>query len=150
MTVVDVGANVGLYTAVAMHHIGSNGRIIAFEPHRESAGFLAETVRANAALCGNKCPQVDIVEVAAAAFEGEASLFCNPENKGDNRLYASNLTPDSGALPVHAKTVDSVLRDHQIATIDFLKLDVQGYEREVICGAMNTLRNSPNVIVLSE
>jgi hypothetical protein len=40
MTVVDVGANVGLYTAVAMHHIGSNGRIIAFEPHRESAGFL--------------------------------------------------------------------------------------------------------------
>jgi hypothetical protein len=41
MTVVDVGANVGLYTAIAMHHIKSQGRIIALEPHPESIDIFA-------------------------------------------------------------------------------------------------------------
>lgn len=136
MTIVDVGANVGLYTVIAMHRTKKQGRIIAFEPHPESCRFLMQTVAANAALLPlNDQPTVNILDVAASSSEGEAHLFSNPENKGDNRLYSSNLTPESSALSIRARTVDSVVRDYKIATIDFLKVDVQGYEFEVIQGA---------------
>src|SRR5437879_567841 len=40
MTVVDVGANVGLYTALAMHLTGPDGTVVAVEPHTESRRFL--------------------------------------------------------------------------------------------------------------
>jgi len=151
MTVVDVGANVGLYTAIAMHHIKSQGRIIALEPHPESFRYLRQTVEANAALLPlNEHPKVNVIDVAAAASEGEAELYSNVDNKGDNRLYSSNLTPESSALSIRARTVDSVLRDYKITAIDFLKVDVQGYEFEVIKGARETLRSSPDAIILSE
>jgi FkbM family methyltransferase len=151
MTFIDIGANVGLYTAMAMHRTKKQGRIIAFEPHPESCRFLAQTIEANAALLPlNERPEVNILNVAASASDGEAHLYTNPENKGDNRLYSSSLTPESTALSIRARTVDSVLRDYEIPAIDFLKVDVQGYEFEVIKGAREILRVSPNAIILSE
>jgi FkbM family methyltransferase len=151
MTIVDVGANVGLYTAIAMQRINRRGRIIAFEPHAESYRFLMRTVEANAALLPlSERPKVNTLDVAASSSEGEAHLFANAENKGDNRLYSFNLMPASSALPVRARTVDSVLRDYGITTIDFLKVDVQGYEFEVIQGSREILRSSANAIILSE
>ena len=133
MTIVDVGANVGLYTAIAMHCIKKQGRIIAFEPHPESCRFLLQTVKVNATkLPLHEQPQINIFDVALSASEGKARLFTNSENKGDNRLYSSNLTPELSALSIRTRTLDSVMRDYKIATIEFLKLDVQGYEFEVI------------------
>ena len=49
MTVLDVGANVGLYTALAMNLTGADGTVVAIEPHAESRRFLELTVQANAA-----------------------------------------------------------------------------------------------------
>jgi FkbM family methyltransferase len=151
MTVVDVGANVGLYTALAMHRIKGRGRILAFEPHPESYQFLTQTVAANLALLpANERPKIDMLDLAASASEGEARLFSNAANKGDNRLYFFNLAQENGALPIRATTIDTALRDLKITSIDFLKLDVQGHEFEVIQGARDILRASPNAIILSE
>lgn len=151
MTIVDVGANVGLYTALAMHHVKSGGRIVALEPHPDSYQFLAQTLELNAAQIPEKeRRKVEILDFAASAWEGEAHLFTNPANRGDNRLYFFSSARDSHALPVQVMTIDSVLRDFKITSIDFLKLHVQGHEFEVIQGAQETLRASPNAILLSE
>ncbi|HEY5306158.1 MAG TPA: FkbM family methyltransferase [Pseudolabrys sp.] len=151
MNVVDVGANVGVYTAIAMHRIKKRGRIIAFEPHPESRDYLMQTVAENFDLLpADERPEVDILDMAASASDGEAKLFCNSENKGDNRLYSSELTPEATALSIRARRIDSVLREHKMTAIDFLKVDVQGYEFEVIQGAREILRNSADVVILSE
>ena len=47
MTLVDIGANVGLYTALAMHQLDSNGRIVTFEPHPQTYAFLQKNIAAN-------------------------------------------------------------------------------------------------------
>jgi len=151
MTVLDVGANVGLYTALAMHYVKRDGRILAFEPHPESYHFLTQTVAANVAMLPeHERPRVEMLDFAASASEGEARLYINPANKGDNRLYFFNSAQQSDALSIRTRTIDSALRDLKIKRIDFLKLDVQGHEFEVVQGACDILRTSPNAIILSE
>jgi hypothetical protein len=71
MSVVDVGANVGLYTGLAMHLTGVNGTVVAIETHTESQRFLRLAIEANAT---TKTP-VHVCDCAASDREGTASLF---------------------------------------------------------------------------
>ena len=83
---VDIGANVGLYTALAMHQLNSNGRIVTFEPHPQSYEFLQKNITANQP---DLMPalRVDAFNLAAAPEHGQQELRLNPENHADNRLY---------------------------------------------------------------
>jgi len=151
MTVVDVGANVGIYTAIAMHLTKAKGKIISIEPHPESLKYLTRTVDANKlVLSPEDVPFVQIEAVAASCREDIARLFVNPNNKGDNRLYVSDITPAINSTEVRTRTIDGILKDLGIKTMEYLKLDVQGCELDVLEGAENTIRASPSVIILSE
>ena len=151
MTVIDVGANVGIYTASAMHLVKGSGVVVAFEPHPESRQYLLRTVDANAKrLAPTGAPRVHVRDTAAASSDGVARLFVNPDNKGDNRLYTSELTPETGALEIRKRTIDASLQDLGISSADYLKLDVQGYEFDAVLGARRTIENSERMIILSE
>lgn len=141
MCLVDVGANVGLFTALAISQGAS--RVLALEPHRESFGFLEKTVRAN-------CPgmPVSLDQMAAGAAAGECILYGNPHNKGDNRTAPSPELVPCGTIGV--ATLDSLCAGHGIQKIDFLKLDVQGGELGVLRGAAGILGASPDCILVSE
>src|SRR5260370_638213 len=76
MTFVDVGANVGLYTSLALPRIGSTGRVVALEPGRESFEYLRKTVIANHA------DNVICVRKAAADYAGVTKLFVSGNNRG--------------------------------------------------------------------
>jgi FkbM family methyltransferase len=146
MTVLDVGANVGLYTALAMNLTGADGTVVAIEPHAESRRFLELTVQANAA---TRTP-VHVFDCAASDREGTAELFVNPQNKADNRLYRSEATPHAQAGRVQLRTIDGVLDGLGLHAVDILKIDVQGSEFSAITGAAKTIRNSPGMMLLSE
>lgn len=141
MCFVDVGANVGIFTALAISQGAS--RVLALEPHRESFGFLERTVRAN-----NPVIPVSLEESAAGTEVGECVLYGNPYNKGDNRT-----APSPELLPcgkVRTTTLDSLCAMHGIQNIDFLKIDVQGGELAVLRGAEGILAASPHCILMSE
>lgn len=141
MSFVDVGANVGLYTALALR-MGA-GRILAIEPLPENFGFLEKTVSANAPI------QPVFLEQAAVGREpGELSLYTNPDNKGDNRLYPDPLLKEK--LSVCVSTLDALCSSHEIPQIDFLKIDVQGAEMLVLEGAKSILANSPGCTIMTE
>jgi len=146
MRVVDVGANVGVYTALAMHLAGADGTVVAIEPHTESRRFLRLTIEANAK---TRTP-VHVFDCAASDHEGTARLFVNPHNKADNRLYRSDATPSAQSSSVELRTIDAVLDELGLHTIDILKIDVQGGEFAAIMGAERTIRNSPGMMLLSE
>jgi FkbM family methyltransferase len=146
MTVVDVGANVGVYSALAMQLTGAKGSVIAIEPHAESRRFLELTIRANA---GTKA-QSHIFGCAASDREGAAQLFLNPQNKADNRLYRSEQTPCAQSASVQLRTIDSITEELGLRAIDILKIDVQGSEFSAIAGAEKTIRNSPGMMLLTE
>lgn len=146
MVFVDVGANLGLYTALGMRRLRHPGRIIAIEPDPVSAAFLQSTIQANTP--NHQTPHVSAHQVALSDTQGYLNLYRNPENKGDNRIYPDPLCPD--AIPVPTTTLDALLADEGIASIDFIKIDVQGAEAKVIAGAKGVLANSPECILMSE
>jgi len=152
MTFVDIGANVGLYTALAMHQLDSTGRIVTFEPHPQSYAFLQKNISTNQT-GARSCPRVDALNMAAAPERGRQELRLNPENHADNRLYQGTYQGKIehwDVLPVESRPVDDVLAELGIEEVNFVKIDIQGYEQKAISGFQNTLARSQNVILMSE
>lgn len=144
MTLVDVGANVGLYSALALATPGFHGRVLAVEPHAESRGYLEKTIASNAPAPG----AAHIVGLAASDRAGTLALYKNPENKGDNRLYPDPLLPAEES--VGADTLDNICRRAGIASTQFVKIDVQGAEAQVVRGAAGLLRASSECVLMTE
>ena len=152
MTLVDIGANLGLYTVVSMHHLDADGRIVAFEPHPQTYDYLQKSVAANQTN-GRACPRVDTFNLAATPEPSRQELRLNPENRGDNRTYHGTYQgkfEEWDALPVEGRPVDDVLAELGIDEVNFVKIDIQGYEQKAISGFQKTLAHSQNVILLSE
>jgi FkbM family methyltransferase len=153
MTLVDIGANVGLYTALAIHSLGPQGRIVAIEPVPETFSFLRRTVDANLAERPAGAPRVDLFQVAAASRKGTFELILNPNNHGDNRLYGDagdGETWDWRRIAVKGLPIDDLLEAQGIRKVDFVKIDIQGYEGQALSGFRKTLERSEDVILLSE
>lgn len=142
MTFLDIGANTGYFSAWAIGLMRGNGRIIAFEPDPEARRYLESTRDANG------CSFMSVISLAASDTEGIAQLYKNEENRGDNRLWKSD--DHSSPVNVQCASVDSVLRSLGIGSVDLIKMDVQGFEGHALRGMKETLKCSPNLILLTE
>ena len=131
MTFLDVGANIGYYTALATRAVGPNGKVIALEPDPESFQYLEQTIGANAV--GN----VLAFPIAASDVPATLPLFISHDNRGDNRLYRPGA--DWPKIEVEARPIDALLAENDIETLDLIKIDVQGYEPKVIAGLRDTI-----------
>lgn len=141
-TMIDVGANVGLYTAIAGLAVGPAGRVLAFEPEPESFSFLQKTVAAN------KLTNTLLSQLAASNENCQMQLFTSSANCGDHRMY-SNSNAD-GCTVVRTVRLDDFLQVEKVTEVDVIKIDVQGFEGHVIYGMEQTIRRSPRVCILME
>lgn len=138
----DIGANIGLYTAIAGCNIGPYGRVISFEPDPESYHYLKKTVAAN------KLTNVTLVQAAASFGNGKTLLFTSSNNRGDHRLYGNDHA--DGQLEIQTLRIDDYLEEQNLSVIDVIKIDVQGFEAHVISGMKKTIQSSPCLIMLME
>ena len=138
MTVVDVGANLGAYSSVALDRLQGQGQLLAIEPARENFLLLQRNLQHNQRL--SQKTKVHAVRVALSNKLGVAVLYKNPANKGDNRLYSDGLL--AGKEKVKTMTLDNLCRQKGIRSINVLKIDVQGLEGEVLLGGRKILQAS--------
>jgi len=143
---VDVGANVGLYTGLALSRSDSRSIVLCIEPHEESRFYLDQTIKEN--LRENDAAKVIVCPLAASDRSGKTTLHQNLDNKGDNRLHADALCV--GRSVVETETLDSICTQHGISRIDFLKMDVQGHEGLVLRGAAGVLSASERCLLMFE
>jgi FkbM family methyltransferase len=137
--VADVGANQGLYS-LCLARIALDGHVYAFEPDPELFRCLESNVR------NNRLINVSTIRAAVSNESGILSLAVNELNRGDNRVRkALNGTPSSEQ--VQAVTIDEAVTDTRL---DLLKIDVQGFEIEVLQGAQKTLKNNPHLAIAFE
>ena len=136
-TVIDVGANVGWYSLLASMKVGPKGRVIAFEPNPKVAAVL----RSNISL--NHCANVTIEECALSGESGMGRLYLHPKNVGGNSLKAKFLA----YTIVKKTTFDDYARMHNVVP-DFVKLDVEGGETDVLKGMAWTLEHGRPEIMM--
>jgi len=142
MTFLDVGANVGYYTALAMRALGPKGRIVSLEPDPDSFQYLTQTIQANVGAT------VSSVNKAASDHAGRATLYTSADNRGDHRLYQNDLA--SGQCDVEVQPVDEILAGLGISQVDLVKMDVQGFEGKVIAGMQQLLTGNRRMAVIFE
>ncbi|MEM3485862.1 MAG: FkbM family methyltransferase [Candidatus Methanomethyliaceae archaeon] len=142
MTVLDIGAHHGLYTLLASKKVGEQGRVIAFEPSPR------ELRRLKWNLLLNRCCNVHIVPYALGSNEGTAELFvCLGQETGCNSLRPPAVNEPVSKIRVPITTVDHYLERIGVDKVDFMKLDVEGAELEVLRGAVQLLEGTRPLIL---
>jgi len=141
--VLDVGAFVGVFSLVAASRCGGSGRVIAFEPSAQAAALL----RANARL--NRLERrIAVVESAVGSAPGRATYFCSGLSS-ENTLRSREVHESAGRTceerEVEVVSLDTFIEANGV-TPDLVKIDVEGYELEVLRG-MRALLRSPAIVL---
>jgi len=142
-TVLDIGANVGDWTLAMALRVGPDGRVLAFEP----VPYLAETIVKTSRI--NRQDQVEVLNLALSDADGTAEFSVEQGNSGGSRL--GQMAGDFAMTTVPTRRLDSLLAERpDITRIDFIKIDVEGFELHVLEGARATLaRFHPPLILES-
>jgi FkbM family methyltransferase len=136
-TVVDVGANIGFYTLLLSQLVTNSGRVLAFEPMPVGLERLRTNLRLNAVR------NVDVREQAVAATNGTARFFLGPPEH--TSISSLHRIEDAEAINVDCTTLDAALGGYP--RVDFLKVDVEGAEADVLNGAIETLKRGVPYII---
>ncbi len=147
--VVDVGAHVGRYSILGSKLVGMTGKVIAVEAHPDNFQLLKRNLQLNKS--GN------VIALNCAAYsedETHLRLFLAGEDKGNtiyNTLMESRHATEK-FVTVHAFKLDSIVQHAGIQAheINWIKIDVEGAEYEVLKGAQNILSKSKDISILIE
>jgi FkbM family methyltransferase len=140
MTFVDVGANKGDFTLLAAKLVGPTGRVIAIEPEPRNYSLLCRSIEIN----GYR--NIRTFPLALSDSEGTARLRLGPVS-GAHTLSPEPKIGDN-TIPIETTTLDSLLARCGISAVDVIKIDVQGWELQVLRGANQTLRSNGAMLVL--
>jgi len=136
---IDVGANIG-YWSVVLGQICGCSKVWAYEPEPKNRSLLERNLRLNG-LGG----AVEVSPCALGDKKSTSKLYISEENAGDHQLYASSES--RSAIDISVEVFDEV---HPGEKIDFIKIDVQGYEPYVLRGLLKTLENNKDVKIITE
>ena len=141
---IDIGANNGLYTLMLAN---AANRIIAFEANPDLAGSLRSVSPVN----------VQIENCAVSDAPGSLNLkiprIAGVQNTGMATVSRSNTFDTQSVesideISVQAITLDDYVRNMKIHDVSFIKIDVEGFEKEVLDGAMQTIKTEQPILLI--
>jgi FkbM family methyltransferase len=144
MTFVDVGAQWGYFTLIAAARVGPYGSVLSLEPHARLFGVLRDNLGLN------HLRQVTPLPVAAGATTGYQELVADDKHTGNSGGSWLRPGPPSAAVMqeatgeqiIEVRTLDDLAREHELDTIDFVKIDVEGAETAVVNGMRDLLSHA--------
>lgn len=132
MTIVDAGANIGLHSLFFSKRVGEEGKIYAFEPAKMIFRRMMEHIQ------NNQVTNIEGLCLALGGKQGRAEIVDNKEDT--SRTFLRPSLSNSGAISTTAvETLDAFAEARGLEKIDFLKIDVEGFESEILEGALSLL-----------
>lgn len=145
MTALDIGANLGYYSLELSRLVGSTGTVVAFEPQITMMAELKANLELNAVRNVITCP------IALSDEGGDRTFFVPPpghESMGSLKNNGRTSMPLTTKVP--CSTLDEAVQALKIDRIDFIKMDVEGAELQVLQGARTLLTGSKRPTVVFE
>lgn len=145
MTALDIGAHHGFYTILASKRVGPSGRVIAFEPSARERRRLSFHVKLNN--CGN----VKVEPFALSNEDRETTLFlADTREAAFNSLRPPAVSSPTRRITVRAITLDHYLEKERIDRVDFIKIDAEGAELEILKGMKGLLNQNSSPVIMAE
>jgi len=141
-TFIDIGANIGLMSLHAATILRGSGKVISFEPFPSAYDILVQNISLN------KFRNIEAMNLAIGSMNGTVDIFANPAiNRASSSLIRPNHAETSHRIAI--KKLDDYLEERGYNRIRCIKIDVEGWELEVLKGAVNTLsgRGAPVCVI---
>jgi len=133
----DIGANIGYFTLIAKE-INPNIKVFSFEPEEKNLEYLEYNISLN------NLGDVIVKEVALSNFSGEETLFINPKNEGGHSLVENKKYKEQKVV---IEKLDNLMTNIKV---DIAKIDVEGFEFNVMKGGIKTLMENRDIKIVSE
>ena len=141
-SVVDVGAHIGHHALVAAQEAGSKGRVIAIDPQP----YNADRIACHAVL--NSLDTITTICAAAGTLDSFVSLPVQSErDRSRMSLHQAGPNDLSVSVEVPLRRLDTIFAQHSLGEVKLLKIDVEGYELEVLRGVGSRLSDCRNIIL---
>jgi FkbM family methyltransferase len=145
--VIDIGAHIGRYTIIASKRVGANGKVVAIEANPSNFEMLNRNIKVN------QLTNIISLNNAVYSKETKLKLYLPGEELGHttyNTVMSDRAKNEDKFVEVSANTLDYLLQLKEITDVNWIKIDVEGAEFEVLKGAHNLLLNSRNIVLLME
>jgi FkbM family methyltransferase len=147
--VVDIGAHMGRYTIIGAKRVGAQGKVVAIEAHPGNFEMLNRNIKLN------QLTNVIPLNYAVYSKETKLKLYLPSGESGFtkyNTIMPNWINTQEKFVEVNANTLDYLLQLNEIRQeeVNWIKIDVEGAEFEVLKGATNVLSKSKDIAILME
>jgi FkbM family methyltransferase len=145
--VLDVGANIGAHTLYLAQLVGPSGRVMAFEP----TDFAFRKLTRNLELNPSLAPRIRTYNCFLVANDGDCAptaIYSSWPLVREPELHAKHLGRAMPTDRATTRTVDSILTEAGNPPVSLVKLDVDGFECQILRGATKLLRDQRPIFVM--
>ena len=143
--VLDIGANIGVMSLLLAKCVGPTGSVHAFEPNPLIRRLLAQSV------ARNSLRNIEIHDFALGNEEGQTLTLAVPAgNSGAATLKKGRSHQSWQTVPVQIRTLSNFARDSGLGPVRLVKIDVEGFESEVLAGGASWLTSCPPDFIVYE
>lgn len=141
--VIDVGANIGYYTLIFAKLVGDKGKVIAFEPEPKNFEILKKNIEIN------NLTNVVVEQKIISNINGKRKLFL--ADTGIVGHHTNPLKNSTNFIEIDSTTLDDYLaKDSLSDKINFIKIDVEGGELQVLEGSKKILEKNKDLKIFTE
>lgn len=133
--VFDIGANVGYFSLLSAVLVGSEGSVFAFEPLPRNIEYLNNHIKLN------KLHNIQVVEAAVSDHTGEAWFDLGASS-------AMGHLSETGTIRIRMVSLDEMFANGQLQPPDYMKIDVEGAEYDVLKGAQKLILDHQPILFL--